>query len=91
MGNLDVLQKEVKNNKAAVKAKDENGWTPLHEGARAGHIDVVKYLVENGADLNDITGTGGTALYLAKKQLEPDNPVISYLESLGALEIGPDL
>ena len=94
LGNLEALQKEVNTNKGAVKARDENGWTPLHEGARAGHIDVVKYLIENGADYNDKTGdgiTGGTALYLAKKQLKPEHPVISYLESLGALDIGPDL
>lgn len=94
IGNLEALQKEVKTNKSAVKARDENGWTPLHEGARAGHIDVVKYLIENGADYNDKTGdgvTGGTVLYLAKRELEPEHPVISYLESLGALDIGPDL
>jgi hypothetical protein len=52
----------------------------------------VKYLVENGADVNEKTGSkGGTALYWAKKELEKDHPVISFLESLGALEIGPDL
>jgi hypothetical protein len=59
-------------------------------------LEVVKYLVENGANLNEKTGgkaggTGGTALYWAKKELAEDHPVISLLESLGALEIGPDL
>ncbi len=93
-GNIEALQSAVKNNKTAVKARDENGWTPLHEGARAGHIDVVKYLIENGADVNDKTGDGvkgGTVLFWAKQQLEPEHPVISYLESLGAVDIGPDL
>lgn len=91
-GNVEQLDYEVKANKNVVKAKDENGWTPLHEGARAGYVDVVKLLVENGADVNDKTGPeGGTALYFAKRMLEPEHPVISYLESLGALEIGPDL
>jgi hypothetical protein len=52
----------------------------------------VKYLVENGADLNEKTGgSGGTALWWAKKGLEDEHPLIAYLESLGALEIGPDL
>lgn len=91
-GNVEQLKWELKTNKDVVKAKDENGWTPLHEGARAGHVDVVKYLVENGADVNDTTGEGGgTALYWAKKKLEPEHPVIEYLESLGALDAGPDL
>jgi len=93
-GNVDQLKWEVKTNKESVKARDENGWTPLHEGARAGHVDVVKYLIENGADANDRTGdgsTGGTALYLARKNLEREHPVIAYLESLGALDSGPEL
>ena len=65
---------------------------PLHEGARSGQLEIVKYLVENGADVNEKTGgAGGTALWWAKKGLGDDHPLIAYLESLGALEIGPDL
>jgi ankyrin repeat protein len=65
---------------------------PLHEGARAGQLEVVKYLVEQGADLNVKTGgKGGSALWWAKQKLEEDHPVIAFLESYGALEIGPDL
>ena len=26
--------------------------TPLHEAARKGHVDIVRYLVEQGADIN---------------------------------------
>jgi hypothetical protein len=53
---------------------------------------VVKYLVEQGADFNQKTdGAGGTALYWAKKELGVNHPVVSFLEELGALEIGPDL
>jgi hypothetical protein len=92
-GNVEQLKWEVRTDKDVLKAKDENGWTPLHEGARAGHVEVVKYLIESGADANEKTGdgSGGTALYWAKKKLEPDNAVIAYLESLGALDAGPDL
>ena len=65
---------------------------PLHEGARAGNLDVVKYLVEQGADVNAKTkGAGGSALWWAKQSLEDEDPVVSFLESVGALEIGPDL
>ena len=53
---------------------------------------MVRYLVENGADVNAFTGdSGGTALFYAKQKFEDDHPIIAYLESLGAVEIGPDL
>jgi hypothetical protein len=58
-------------------------------------VEVVKYLVDNGADVNDRAGragnSGGTALWFAKRKFGSDHPMIELLESLGALEIGPDL
>lgn len=91
-GNLDDLKKHVENDKKLVHKVDSNGWTPLHEGARGGHLDVVKYLVENGADVNALTkGTGATALWWAKHEHGEDHPVIEFLESMGALESGPEL
>ncbi|KAL7541309.1 hypothetical protein ACHAWF_006902 [Thalassiosira exigua] len=76
-----------------LEAKDENGWTPLHEGARAGHADVVKLLVERGANVNQRTleGKGETPLYWSIKENGADHPVSQFLTELGALNIGPDL
>jgi hypothetical protein len=52
----------------------------------------VKFLVENGADINARPNNdGGTALWWAKQKFEDGHPVVSFLESMGALEIGPDL
>ena len=39
--------------------------TPLMEAAQEGHLDLVKYLLENGALVNAQTGTGDTALTYA--------------------------
>ena len=64
-----------------VNARDENGWMPLHEAARGGHLDVVKYLFANGADLNS-ESNGGTALEIARQSQKAD--VISYLVSMKA-------
>lgn len=91
-GSVEALHEEIKKKKAVVNAKDENGWTPLHEGARGGHLEVVKLLVENGADLSARTaGDGGTALWWAKQTHEQDHPVVKFLEDIGALDIGPEL
>ncbi len=35
-----------------VNLKDENGRTPLHWASRGIHLDILEYLVENGADVN---------------------------------------
>jgi len=76
-----------------VNAKDENGWTPLHEGVRGGFEEVVKILVEKGADINQTTGGAGgmSPLYIAREENGDDSPIVEFLESLGALSIGPDL
>lgn len=76
-----------------LDAKDANGWTPLHEGARGGHEDVVKLLVDHGANINERTkeGKGETPLYWSIKENGEDHPVSQLLLSLGALNIGPDL
>jgi ankyrin repeat protein len=74
-----------------IHARDENDWQAIHEAARGGHLDVLKLLIEAGADLNAITKGGGTALDWARSELEEGHPVIEYLESLGAEEGEGDL
>lgn len=32
--------------------KDKRGYTPLHAAAASGHVDVVKYLLRNGAEVS---------------------------------------
>ena len=32
----------------------QDGWTPLHEGARDGHVDVVKLLLSEGAAVDAV-------------------------------------
>lgn len=63
----------------------------ITEGTRAGNLDVVKYLVENGSNVNETTKDGYTALFYARRNLKASHPLIGYLESLGALDEGPDL
>lgn len=90
-GDLTQIKKHVQKSKENVHVKDKNGWTPLHEAARGGHLSVMKYLMENGADKDELTGVGETALWWAKHEHGADHPAVTYLEELGALEMGPDL
>lgn len=92
-GDLVGLQKLIEKDSSLVHSKDANGWTPLHEGARAGNKEIVKFLFEKGANVNERTdsGVGGTALWWAKKQYGKDHEIVSFLESLGAQDLGPEL
>ncbi|RDL34650.1 uncharacterized protein BP5553_07778 [Venustampulla echinocandica] len=46
-------------------SKDKNGWTPLYWASRNGHVEVVKLLLEKGADLNAATKSGETPFHQA--------------------------
>lgn len=46
---------------------DQNGFTPLHEAIRKGHVDVAKYLVASGANVSDMTKDGRTAIMMARR------------------------
>lgn len=63
---------------------DHNGWQAIHEAVRAGHTEVVKYLVQMGADIGALTESGGTPLYWAKRSLPKGHSTIRYLEDIGA-------
>jgi prolyl 4-hydroxylase len=74
-----------------VHAKDHNGWQPLHESARAGHLTVVQLLVAKGAGINERTheGAGGTPLYYASTSHGEESLVAKFLQSHGAVSIAP--
>ncbi|KAJ1061312.1 hypothetical protein K5549_014052 [Capra hircus] len=46
----------------------QNGFTPLYMAAQENHIDVVKYLLENGANQSTATEDGFTPLAVALQQ-----------------------
>lgn len=75
-----------------VHSRDRNGWLPLHEASRSGHVETVKALVEKGANINGRFGEkGGTALFLAGQYHGKDSEIYKYLESLGAVWEEPEL
>ena len=52
-------------NGAQVNVQDENGQTPLHDSAFSCHEDMVKLLVENGADIKTKNNEGKNPMDLA--------------------------
>ena len=47
----------------------QNGRTPLHEAAEAGHLNVVQHLVSSGADVNTKDKVSGVMQNFSTKHL----------------------
>jgi serine/threonine-protein phosphatase 6 regulatory ankyrin repeat subunit B len=69
---------------AKVNAKDKDGSTPLYSAARQGHLDIVKILVENKAEVVEEAGAGIgiTPLYAAVLYGHPE--IVEFLLEKGA-------
>ena len=51
-GDLEGVKTLIGQNSELVNAKDKDGRTPLHWACRGVHLEVVKFLVDKGADVN---------------------------------------
>ena len=60
------LKEQLAKNPSLLTAKDDRGWTLLHQQALAGSTTTVKVLLESGADANAVTDHGMTPLQLAQ-------------------------
>jgi ankyrin repeat protein len=63
---LEKLSQAIKENADIINNKDEDGFTVLHLASDRGYLDIVKFLVDSGADLNIKTDDEETALHLGK-------------------------
>lgn len=90
-GNLEALKTLAENDRAILFKSDQNGWRPLHEAARSGHVHVLKYLLKEGARVNERTndGEGGNPLWWAEKNAEGNQEAIKLLKKHGAVSLKP--
>ena len=65
-----------------IKPPDSSGATPLYIAAENGHLDVVRHLVEVGADKDQANIQGATPLYIAAQKGHLD--VVRHLVEVGA-------
>ena len=91
-GNLARLKRIAIQSSEQLFAEDYNGWQPIHEAARGGHMDIVRFLLKKGVDVNCLTskGSGTSPLYWAIESLGEDHPAVKELQKLGAVAIGPE-
>jgi ankyrin repeat protein len=85
-GNLQLVRSMLSTDPTLLHAADENYWQALHEAIRGGRTSVVKFLVEEGAELDWKVNNGGNALWLAKQTLASNHDIVKYLQSVGAVE-----
>ena len=88
-GDVDRLKILAKTDHKWLLHRDENGWEPLHETVRGGHLEAVEFLVkEGGANINSRTGkdrNGNSPLNMALEYLAPGDAVTKFLLSNGAM------
>src|SRR5436190_2470367 len=82
-GDLDKLRALIKSNPSTISAR-EGGTTALHEAARSGHLEAVKLLVFNGANVNATDFSGLTPLRLAVGRRQ--TAIAEFLRQNGGLE-----
>lgn len=86
-GNTHRFKSITSLNPELVHYVDKNGWTVLHEAVRSGKLEMVKLILEQGADKDLLTIYGTSPLNIAKQLLSENHEVIGYLESIDAKDI----
>lgn len=84
-----ALSARDKRNAISVDIRNIVGQTALMIAIKYNHMDIVEYLLENGADANAVDGTGWTPLAFAAKYATPENTaaLIEMLLDKGASDV----
>ena len=70
-----------------VNARDETGYTPLHNAAARGDNAMIMYLIDHGADVTLIARTGQSVADMANgpwERISPFPETVALLEKLGS-------
>lgn len=81
-GDLDSVKKIVEAYPEAVNSSDDKGNTPLHIAVLEAKVDILQYLITNGADINAKNRQSMSPLYYAC--LEKKTDVVQMLVQHGA-------
>lgn len=64
---LNTVRRLLSEKATHVNTRDEDEYTPLHRAAYSGHLEVVRELIAQGADVHAVTVDGWTPLHSACK------------------------
>lgn len=80
-GELRALKYMFENEPHRITEADSAGWQPIHEAARHGYTDMVKFLVEEAkVPINSKVEQGYDATQIAKMFMGLNHPVYQYLK-----------
>ena len=65
-----------------INEPDNEGWTALHEAATHQELDVVKWLIDNGANASARDNRGETALHLIAEEGDDDHETLEIIKEL---------
>lgn len=89
LGETALMLAALKGNEALARelvAKgahvNKSGWTPLHYAATEGHVQLMQWLLDEGAEVNAQTRAGVTPLYMAARK--PSREAVLLLLKHGA-------
>lgn len=85
-GNLELVKKHLANTPGIVNEKNAEGWSPIIVAAYHGRKDLIKLLLQYGADINDTNYHGTSVLMYSKNYAEKSNDYdfLDFIVSLGA-------
>ncbi len=66
-GDLEKVKKIIERNPSQINVQDNLGYTPLHLASGKGHIEIVEFLLNHGADIELEIFIGDTPLLLAAR------------------------
>ncbi len=76
-GNLEKVRALVSEDSTLVNAKTERGTTPLHYACTSKNIEIVKFLITKGADINAMNDSLYSPLHYAAAYNQPE--VVKFL------------
>ncbi|CDO52659.1 hypothetical protein DV451_004438 [Geotrichum candidum] len=60
---IDYVKSVIESGQHSPNDKDNNGYTPIHAAASYGHIELLKYLISKGGNINVTDEDGDTPLH----------------------------